>query len=127
MIDAAVITRGGGGKQAIHEKDPPAYVIDANVAADADLLQLELCRTGTFSVDPPRESSSGWFMSSVVVRVGAKLRREVLGGHRAVCLVPPLLLSQVQSPPKGASLVSLSALDLRRRRRGGGSGSARRL
>src|SRR5580658_6065602 len=36
-VYAAVIARGRGGEQAIHEENPPAHVVDTDVAADADL------------------------------------------------------------------------------------------
>ena len=47
-IDAAVITRGRGREHAIHEENSPAHVVDADVAADADLLQLEFVGTKSF-------------------------------------------------------------------------------
>src|ERR1017187_3515659 len=74
---AGVVPRGRRGEQTVHGEDAPAHVVDADVAADADLLKLPLVGTEALCSAAHAVVLRVVIVENVV-RIGAEFRREVL-------------------------------------------------
>src|ERR1700728_2382271 len=80
---AGIVAWCGRGKLAEHREDPSPDIIEAEVAAEAQLLQLEFLGPKGLG-----RAAHGVVFGMVevenVVDIGAELGREVLGGHRRI-------------------------------------------
>jgi len=86
-VGTAIVARRGSGEQAIHGEEAAAHIVDTNVTAKAELLQLPL--VGTEALRSTAHRIVRWMVVvENIIGVSAELRCEVLGGHRAVHRMP---------------------------------------
>src|ERR1700690_3339671 len=91
---APVVARRRGRKQTIHCQEAGTNVVDAQVAANAHLLQLDFAVPEAFRRAPHRVIS-GLVVTLNEVGVYANFRREILGSQRRILRAWSVVLPRI--------------------------------